>query len=448
MAHEKVNRTKFLFKIIFIIIIIITILSFSTEILFIPTSNNITTPITVLPPSFNSSEEKFLTYLPHSGFHNQHDAFINAIMLSYLTNRTLIMPPILTNYYPPWSTFHSLYNALNKSVIAKKYRKEHCYIKNDGNGENIDNFCDNNKYSKYDNFTMLNWDQLFDLSELKKHVKMVDRGYDFSLDNLISDFNVGENDTYLFIEDKRFEFEFFDNDNSTRQIHEDFEKKFLISDLIKIDKKLLHFASLFHINRIVLENQHNIEFRHLIHNTLIINNSKLLNIANGIIKKLGDKGNYIGLHIRIGDGIYIDEAEDNKILIFNELMNYLLESGLLRNSKKFFKYNLKECVSHNLPIIYLATDANDPRKNLYKFYKNIPCVFTLMDFSKDLENFGNIPSDFDEDTNLKSFYVPIVDLLVTAYGNFFIGTPKSTFSMAAVEINNLYHGKNALVALP
>ncbi|GBB94863.1 hypothetical protein RclHR1_02430004 [Rhizophagus clarus] len=453
MSHEKINlckSNKFLYKSILVIILIIITFSFTNDILFTTTSPsfttvNITTTVTTttipLPsPSFDS-EEKFLTYLPHNGFHNQRLALINGIILSYITNRTLIMPPILINYAPGTSTFYSLYNVLSTILEAKQYRKDHCY-KDDENDEH--NFCNNTLYSIYDDFTMLNWDQLFDFNEIRKHVKIVNRGYDFSLDNLKYNFNIGENDTYLFIEDKPYKFEFFDNDNSTRQINKVFKKKFFISNLKKIDEKLLHLSSLFSSKKIILENQDNIEFRQFIHNKLMVNDPRLLNISDKIIKKLGGKGNYIGLHIRVLDGFFRDVAEHNKDLLYNELMSYLLKSDLLRKSKIFFKYNLKECVANNIPIIYIATDSKDRRNRLRKFYKKIPCVFSLIDFSKDLDTLSYSSSDFDKDVNLKDFYVPIIDLLITAHGKVFFGTPKSTYSEMANEVNNLSNGKNAI----
>jgi hypothetical protein len=125
-------------------------------------------------------------------------------------------------------------------------------------------------------------------------------------------------------------------------------------------------------------------------------------------------------------------------------MKHLLKLDLLKHSKKFLNYNLKGCLKYNLPIIYIATDSFNPRNDFSKFYDNIPCIFTLFDFTKDLKNFGKISSDFDEDIDLKKFYIPIIDLLVSAHGNFFIGTPKSTFSKMAIEVNNLYNGKNAI----
>jgi hypothetical protein len=98
-----------------------------------------------------------------------------------------------------------------------------------------------------------------------------------------------------------------------------------------------------------LEKQDNIKFRQLIHNKLIINYSKILNITDKIIKKLGGKRNYIGLHIRIGDGFFRTDRNFNINLIYNDLMKHLLKLDLLKHSKKFLNYNdnLKGCLKYN-----------------------------------------------------------------------------------------------------
>lgn len=43
------------------------------------------------PPA---SEERYLSYNPHSGFHNQRIALTNAILLANMLNRTLLVPPV------------------------------------------------------------------------------------------------------------------------------------------------------------------------------------------------------------------------------------------------------------------------------------------------------------------------------------------------------------------
>ena len=48
---------------------------------------------------------KYLSYLPHSGFHNQRIAFENALVMARILNRTLLVPPVrlgkgILTYYP------------------------------------------------------------------------------------------------------------------------------------------------------------------------------------------------------------------------------------------------------------------------------------------------------------------------------------------------------------
>ncbi len=96
---------------------------------------------TLIPLVFNSSldlpdaDEKFLAYLPHSGFHNQCIALENALTLSYMLIRTLTVPPIHLGSRPisfsvliPW---HSSFPSLGRkacvivfaSLLVSPYRQ-------------------------------------------------------------------------------------------------------------------------------------------------------------------------------------------------------------------------------------------------------------------------------------------------------------------------------------
>ena len=62
--------------------------------------------------------EKFLAYLPHSGFHNQRIALENALTLSRLLNRTLLMPPVRLGNKPlGYAKFDTLKQSLLFSHI-------------------------------------------------------------------------------------------------------------------------------------------------------------------------------------------------------------------------------------------------------------------------------------------------------------------------------------------
>src|SRR5581483_8200786 len=127
-------------------------------------------------------DEKFLTYLPHSQFGNQLVELQNAIVLAYLTNRTLIVPSIL-RFKPggpkiPYSFFYNLYSKLNSFTNIKKDRML-CYEELQHNTKHC-----SLKYSKYDGFEMINWEEIFDFSWIKNNVKIIHRGFDFSIKGL------------------------------------------------------------------------------------------------------------------------------------------------------------------------------------------------------------------------------------------------------------------------
>ncbi|KAF9989522.1 hypothetical protein BGZ75_006069 [Mortierella antarctica] len=52
---------------------------------------------------------KYLTFLPHSGFHNQRTELENALLLARLLNRTLIMPKVYLGPPMPWLEFRHLH---------------------------------------------------------------------------------------------------------------------------------------------------------------------------------------------------------------------------------------------------------------------------------------------------------------------------------------------------
>ena len=90
--------------------------------------------------------EKFITYLPHSGFHNQRISLENAIFLSYYLNRTLILPPIIVLKGIPHiyaTNFDDLYHDLAK-LNSHSNNFTHCKI---GKCKNIQ-------------YTLYHWDEL------------------------------------------------------------------------------------------------------------------------------------------------------------------------------------------------------------------------------------------------------------------------------------------------
>lgn len=61
---------------------------------------------------------KYLTYLPHSGFHNQRIEMENALLLSYILNRTLLLPKANLGNSIPWDVFDNLNITIYKQDVS------------------------------------------------------------------------------------------------------------------------------------------------------------------------------------------------------------------------------------------------------------------------------------------------------------------------------------------
>ncbi|KAF9301787.1 hypothetical protein BGZ74_006280 [Mortierella antarctica] len=79
--------------------------------------------------------------------------------------------------------------------------------------------------------------------------------------------------------------------------------------------------------------------------------------------------------------------------------------------------------------IYLATDAHRPRANpiFDKLFETFDCLFTLDDFTEDLEPLQQFRNP-EDGALMAKFLIPMVDAMVVAKSAAFFGTPASTFS--------------------
>lgn len=101
-----------------------TFCTLSFFLLFFSRSNNtpskrITEEFFAIDPvtSFSAAPtDLYLTYLPHSGFHNQRISLENAFVLAVLLNRTLIIPPVRLSSNPiPYLPTRKLVSVIESS---------------------------------------------------------------------------------------------------------------------------------------------------------------------------------------------------------------------------------------------------------------------------------------------------------------------------------------------
>lgn len=416
-----------------------------------------------------ANNEKFITYLPHSGFHNQRIELENALLLASYLNRTLLLPSVyLGNPAFPWLRFDKMYERL---LLQTKNGLDYCALTREG--EPMTTECLN-----YSRWTAIPWTFFYDLKELNKKVRIVFR-QDLSLEWIKSSLDITPEEIYLFKDNSPFEFRVYDLPESKTPLTR-FVNRIDISTLESIKEKLIHFGSVFGTSRVLAQSKEHAELLKFIRREMIFKNPTLIDTASTIVNKLGGIGEFIGIHLRVGDGLFkvrasiaIDDiyhqlVNDYTNLSIDQVMQY--DNNHDEDRKENTEYEIRQLretftekqdddkpitVNHPSDIesrlgssklttcqqgdgindrfakttIFIATDCPNPRTHplLRKIFKTFPCTFVLADFKNDLIDLNKIQV-MNEKVKLNSWLVPMVDAIISSQGHTFFGTNASTFS--------------------
>ncbi|CAO3594193.1 unnamed protein product [Absidia cylindrospora] len=461
-------------------------------------------------------DEKFLTFFTHSGFQNQLIQVENGILLAWYLNRTLILPKALMGEAFGWSLFNKLQL---EHRLRDKETTEDCeeYI-DDMNKWQIS--CPNRE-----RYAMLPFDSIFDLSWAKQHVKIVVReqandGWLASTFGIVRAGGAGTKDPLMIVEkdmveeqeygsyvdgdilyfrgDTRYDWRIFDTPRKRQRLGK-YANALNIYDLRRRKEKLIHFSSLFGSGKLPIRRPEHYDFLRSLQRSLVYQHPAVLKMTDLIVDKLGGHGNFIGIHIRSGDGWFVNALPENILNIVSRI-NHAVESqqrqqtsldpGLDENddSSTQPRYlsstsaamgipNLAQCVASakngKRTLIYVATDARLPRLDsafdpLWKLY---PCSFTIHDILGQeegnsnrggFEDDGDLETDDNDDdgaaaaaasmgwaildkernpttgTSMRKFLLPLVDASISSRGWFFIGSKGSTFSGYIHRIHDIY----------
>jgi hypothetical protein len=417
-------------------------------------------------------DEKFITYLPHSGFHNQRIEFENAMLLANYLNRTLILPPVfLWSLAMPWLRFDKCYERL---LLQSKNGLDHC--KDIPSGYPVPPECLN-----YETWTSVPWSFFYDMEGFKENARFIQR-YDLSYQWLYKNLGIKANDIHFEKDGTPFDFRVFDDPESKTPIGR-FKNRIDVSTLQAIPEKVLHFGSVFGTYRILSQTPEHAEVHRSIRNNLIFRNEYLLRATDNIVRKIGGVKGFVGLHVRIGDGLFarrktitIDDMYHQLVNQFTDLtqdevekidhthMEDRLEDEDYEVKRLRWQGKLPEIVAEPLVVqhppedelqktlqditpiamtcdkhngktatfrtpIFLATDAPKPRQNplFRKLFETFPCVFVLDDFWDDLDELMQLQV-VEDGVNLSGYLIPMVDAMISAHGHTFMGTKDSTFS--------------------
>lgn len=400
--------------------------------------------------------EKFLAYLPHSGFHNQRIAFENALVLARLLNRTLLVPPVYLGNKPiRYVHFDTLYQDL---VLSSKIGLQHC-SRITSHGflplECMDYFT----------YTQISWDWLVDLRRVKNNQRLRQR-WNMTEAWMCQHLNISTADIHFIKDSTPYQYRFLDSQTDVSPSSHKFLESVYILDLMMSTKRLIHIGTLFGSSRLRLKDPTNIAIRGAVRESMSFSNPSLLDAAKSIANTLGPF--YLGLHLRLGDGHFKRDAEYNArriwwrlvhdILDYTEEETVLLEHAfmgrapaLARPSDPFHSDNEQRFTdirtwgdsSHSLRCqgrlhanphllrlntpIFMSTDAEESNPLFSGFRRAFPCVFYLSDFPAAAAHLDELYNAVDG-VKMRQFMLPFLDALVVGHAGKVVGTENSTFS--------------------
>ena len=396
----------------------------------------------------------YLTYLPHSGFHNQRISLENAFVLAALLNRTLIIPParLSSNSIPylPTRKLVSVIESSNDPALKP------CPSREDFNSMLGTHLC-----NPYDDFIHLPWRHLMPLDRLRNRISFVERD-DMRQTWFKTSLNIHPDDIYWVRDKSPYEFNFYDIYSGVSTSSKKYSRHIHLGDLLNRTQKyrLLHFGTLFGSGRLRLSDTLNVEFQTIVREAMVLSNPLLDRLSNQVIRQMGGKDSYYAFHVRLGDGVFAESATANVQAILRtaliELlgitnkslhMNFpsalpyfdgrsqLLPVHRLGNARSLAEQT-KTCPHHlagryspflqELPL-YIATDVDPIRHPALKpFFRTFPCVYFLSSFKDATKTLNQVQTAFGTG-NLGPYLIPLLDALVVGNSAGMIGTPNSTF---------------------
>ncbi|CAO3661783.1 unnamed protein product [Rhizopus microsporus] len=433
-----------------------------------------------------STEEKFLSYLPHSGFHNQRIELENALLLATYLNRTLLVPPVmLASPAMPWSKYDKLYERL---LFQSKAGLEHCVsIPSDMPlpAECLNSF----------RYTNIPWSFFYNMSEIQQRTVPLLFRDSLSYQWIYTHLDVTAKDVYFFKDLMPYEYQISD-DPTTDLPLDRFNYRIDLDTLKDIEHRVLHFGSMFGSYRVLAETPEHQQILRDIRSSMIFRHPVLSHVTEKIVKKLGGTNQFVGMHIRVGDGIFKLRASIHIDDIFHSLVDQFTDLTLeqvtqydpqhdqdrlestdyevvLRSMPVEVNHTKPIEVHHDTPIIltkpkttmhcqdplddvtarfrhtvlYIATDAPNPRHHplLQKLFRVFPCSFVLSDFDKEVKEIQKLQV-VEENVRLDSYLIPMLDAMIAAHGHTFFSTPHSTFShYIERQLHPIYTGKEVQV---
>ncbi|ORX88325.1 hypothetical protein K493DRAFT_359659 [Basidiobolus meristosporus CBS 931.73] len=458
--------------------------------------------LTMFPERPPLDEERFLGYIPHSGFHNQRLALESALLLASYLNRTLLLPPLYLSdkaqnipWGPPSSTL-TRWSALERTQEqAKLCRNYDPTVLPQKTPEQLEAMSKKDRFRetecrRYHGWTLTPWTYFYDLPKVLRDVVGVGRQTEpiqvFDRPNvtiawMTDRLGIKDVDTeiYWINDTTRFHVRVLDDSEHDYRAHPEpprdpttwkgrYTNTMLLSDLKARTERVIHFGSLFGIERVEARSESNQLLQRFITHSLDIWNQPILD-ATKVAEAQIDQwitmtgravAGFLGAHLRTADGGFknvIPQSIEHIVVWLREMVKQDKEKHLASNntlppsslpgssSEPAIKRRqdpkeapavdptfLESCMGKpsESPMIFLATDVHHPRAAplMTDYWKEFPCTMVFSDFPEPLSILDGIRNTVDN-VHMLPYMIALMDANLAAKGREFQGTDKSTFSI-------------------
>ncbi|OBZ71038.1 hypothetical protein A0H81_09269 [Grifola frondosa] len=326
---------------------------------------------------------------------------------------------------------------------------------------------------------------LVDLTDIKSEQNLL-QFWNFTDSWLEDRLGIDSNDTYALKDCDRNHYMFQDFKSYSSPPSRKYLQSVHLSTLAQRPERLIQLGTLFGSSRLHLRNAQNTLVRKHVRQNMAFTNPYLLRTATTIRDALG--GLYLGAHIRLGDGLFQENARANVRLTWWKLLHFALKfskADTLALEQRLFSHDVSAEFSspphialdipalrvphptldplpgsatpslacpgalhtevHLLPLntpLFISTDALYPRSDplLARFRQTFPCTFFLADFSAHTRALDALLNGIDGVT-LAPFLLPFLDAMVVGRAWEVVGTEGSTFSAFVQDVLwRTYHG--------
>jgi hypothetical protein len=237
-----------------------------------------------------NSGERFLAYLPHSGFHNQRIALENALTLARILNRTLLVPPVRLG--SDLISYHKFDDLRRFLIQSGKRGLHHC--------SNVaSHIAPPSECWGYFDYTHVSWDWLVNLSSVAAEERL------FHHESLTYPWLESPplDDTLTLKDQTAYDFRFVDYTPSPdAPAHPRYQIAYPIVTLAASRLPLIQLGSLFGSARLHLTERGNVATRTAIRERMKFSNPHLLTASAAAVNALGGQDAFLAAHVRLSNG--------------------------------------------------------------------------------------------------------------------------------------------------